>query len=96
MKPNPEGCAVCGKGEYEHDYNPKSIRTNHTIFKYSKLETARYCRRKNGRFKCKQYDGFCIEDNKCHALKNVRGGDFGWGECIYNAETKMPKKAEGE
>jgi len=37
-------------------------------------------------FTCKKYGGVCPQDNNCPALVNVRGGDFGWGECTLEGK----------
>lgn len=53
-----------------------------TIQKRTERQQIKYNQQTKGRFPCKKYGGYCPEDNFCPGLRNPRGGDFGWGECI--------------
>lgn len=91
-------CKVCNHGEDIHLWDG-CIKCKNTgkhklkdgkqhFFKYHYNTWKRFIDRmcENGRTfnkqKCKIYK-ICPENNHCPSLKNPRGGDFGWGECIH-------------
>jgi len=91
-------CSICGKMCREHEYwdffyGRKRQDTSHTIIKRRGCEQKALNMRvlKNHDCSgvvctcciCAHYGGMCARDNFCPRLKNPRGGDFGWGECIY-------------
>ena len=61
----------------------RRMRKGGTIEKRSVRAQKKLNRRGYGRFSCKKYGGICPADNFCPGLRNPRGGDFGWGECIH-------------
>lgn len=75
---------MCWTVKREGGY-PKFDGEVHTVFKYPLGEWEKvvreYCPSAPVQW-CNRYDTWCPKENFCPALKNVRGGDFGWGECI--------------
>jgi len=61
----------------------KKMKKNGTIEKRNSIGQYFLCHARYERFPCNHYGGVCPEDNFCPALRNPRGGDFGWGECKF-------------
>lgn len=85
-------CFICRQVLSKHTERKLGLYSTHSIFKRHPKSQHSLC--KNilvngyGRTWCKYYEGMCPEDNYCPRLKNPRGGDFGWAECIYIGKIK--------
>ena len=86
-------CAKCGKLEQEHAWAVSPTKEHNTWKLTDKLSIMRALRSKQNRMRypgrpiviyCLKYNGICFERNECFALVNPRGGEFGWGECVFS------------